>query len=190
MPVGNSSFMRVIAGKAKGRRLRTAPSRKVRPSGDRLKEALFSSLGAGIEGKAVLDLFAGSGALGIEALSRGASHVTFVESYREAASMIQANLEATGLGDGGTLVRTTAEQFLSSAAGGPFDVVFMDPPYATGLPSRLLETLLLRGLVNHDSLVVVEMSSRAERSLLPSGYTVTQERRYGDSTLLYLRLAG
>jgi 16S rRNA (guanine966-N2)-methyltransferase len=180
--------MRVIAGEAKGRRLRTTPSTKVRPSTDRLKEALFATVGAEIQGKAVLDLFAGSGALGIEALSRGAAHVTFVDSYQEAASMIQSNLRATGLEDRGTLVRSTVERFLSSKATRPFDVVFMDPSYATGLPAGLLQTLLERGFVNEDSLVVVEMSSRAEKGVLPSGYRLVQERRYGDSTLLYLRV--
>jgi 16S rRNA (guanine966-N2)-methyltransferase len=181
--------MRVIAGEAKGRRLRTAPSRKVRPSTDRLKEALFSTLGAGIQGKTVLDLYAGSGALGIEALSRGAAHATFVESYGEAASMIEANLQATGLGDRGTLVRSTAEHFLDSWSGGPFDLVFMDPPYAAGLPDRLLEALVRTGVVHANSLIVVERSSRTEKAPLPTGYRVADERRYGDSTLLYLRVA-
>jgi len=181
--------MRVIAGEAKGRRLRTAPSRRVRPSGDRLKEALFATLGDRIESKTVLDLFAGSGALGIEALSRGAAHATFVESYNEAAAMIRANLQATGLGDRATVVRSTAEQFLSSLAESPFDVVFMDPPYATGVPSRLLDAMGARGFVHENSLVVVEMSSRAEKGLPPSGYLVADERRYGDSTLLYLRVS-
>ncbi len=181
--------MRVIAGEAKGRRLRTAPSKKVRPSGDRLKEALFATLGAGIEKKTVLDLFAGSGALGIEALSRGAAHATFVESYHEAASMIRANLQATGLEDRATVVRSTVEQFLSSPTSRPFDVVFMDPPYATGVPSRLLDAMASGGLVHGDSLVVVEMSSRAEKGLLPSRYRLADERRYGDSTLLYLKVA-
>ncbi len=181
--------MRVIAGEAKGRRLRTAPSRKVRPSADRLKEALFATLGAGIAGKTVLDLFAGSGSLGIEALSRGAAHATFVESYHEAASMIRANLQATGLGDRATVVPSTAEQFLSSLVGRPFDVVLMDPPYATGVPSRLLEEMVTRGVVHRDSLVVVEMSSRVEKGLLHPGFEEADERRYGDSTLLYLRVS-
>lgn len=182
--------MRVIAGEAKGRRLRSAPSRTVRPSGDRLKEALFSTVGPGIAGKSVLDLFAGSGALGIEALSRGAARATFVESYPGAAVMIEENLQLTGLARRAAVIRSSAESFVAKGAGGPFHVVFLDPPYATGLPSDLLVSLVSSGLVDERSLVILEMSSRAEKGTLPQGYRLEGERRYGDSTLLYLRLDG
>ncbi|MDQ4149197.1 MAG: 16S rRNA (guanine(966)-N(2))-methyltransferase RsmD [Actinomycetota bacterium] len=178
----------MIAGAAKGRRLRSAPSRRVRPSGDRLKEALFSTLGPGIEGKTVLDLYAGSGALGIEALSRGAAHATFVESYPEAAAMIEQNLQSTGLSDNATVVRSSAEEFVAGDGAGPFDLVFIDPPYALGVPRELLEKMAARKLVDEGSLVVLEASSRLVEKTMPDEYRLEAERRYGDSALLYLKV--
>ena len=125
--------MRVTAGEAKGTRLRTLRGGETRPTADQVRKAIFDILGPQVEGGRVLDLFAGSGALGIEALSRGASETVFVESSREACSLIAENLGATGLRGKGIVRRSDAERFLSRRATNPFDLAFLDPPYGRGL---------------------------------------------------------
>jgi 16S rRNA (guanine966-N2)-methyltransferase len=181
--------VRVIAGRAKGAALKSIPASTVRPSGGRLKEALFSTLGEGIAGKRILDLYAGSGALGIEALSRGAAAATFVESDPLAASAIEQNLVATRLAERATVVRSTVERFAASGTAEPFDLVLADPPYASGLPEGILGLMAERGLIGPDSLVVVEVASRATQ-LFGDGFGEVSRRRYGDSTLVYLRPGG
>ncbi len=119
--------MRVIAGEYRGRRLKVPPGVRTRPTADRVRESLFSILGD-IAGLRVLDLFAGSGALGIEALSRGAASAVFVERDRAAAALVQANLDALGLADRGRVVRLDVLRWLE--AGSPVDVAFADPPYS------------------------------------------------------------
>lgn len=182
--------MRVIAGTARGRRLRSAEGPGVRPTTDRLKESLFATLGPGIRDKRVLDLFAGSGGLGIEALSRGAAHATFVEADAAAVAVIKVNLEATGLADRADVVRRKALAFAEgSRFGGPgeYDVVFADPPYDRGIPAPELEALGSAGRLAAGAMVVVEVSSRLADLNLPAGYRLLDARRYGDSKLLYLK---
>ena len=128
--------MRVITGTARGRRLQTLPGNDTRPTAERVKEGLFSAVQFEIEGRRVLDLFAGSGALGIEALSRGAAQCVFVDQSRAAADVVRANLAATGLSDRAQVVCTQAQSFLPGA--GVFDAVLLDPPYASGLAAALL----------------------------------------------------
>lgn len=160
----------------------------VRPTTDRLKESLFSTLGPGIRGKRVLDLYAGSGGLGIEALSRGAEHATFVESDQAATAMIEANLATTGLEDRAQVVRHRAERFCEGtrfAGRELFDVVMADPPYDTGIPAGVLEALAANCRLAENAMVVVEVSSRLERLDPPVGYRLLDNRKYGDSRLLY-----
>ena len=182
--------MRVIAGSARGRKLKSVDDLGVRPTTDRLKESLFSTLGPGIRGKRVLDLYAGSGGLGIEALSRGAEHATFVESDQSAAAMIEANLGTTGLADRAQVIRHKAERFAGGSSFGsrkPFDVVLADPPYETGIPAAVLQGLAANGLLADDAMVVLEVSSRLENLEPPVGYRLLDARKYGDSRLLYLK---
>lgn len=182
--------MRVIAGTAKGRRLKSADSLGVRPTTDRLKESLFSTLGPGIQGKRVLDLYAGSGGLGIEALSRGAAHATFVEGDPAAAAMIEANLAGTGLGQAAQVQRQTAEKFARGTrfgGGEAYDVVLADPPYETGIPRQVLQDLASTERLAPDAMVVVEVSSRLENLEPPLGYRLLDARKYGDSKLLYIK---
>ena len=171
--------MRVIAGHFKGHRLKAPPGPATRPTSDRVREALFSILGD-VEGLRVLDLYAGSGALGIEALSRGAAEAVFVEQSRRAAEAIRANLRAVG--DPPAEVRAeSAAAYLGRA--GPeraFDLVFADPPYssATRIGSRLSE--LLTPLLTDRSLTVTESDKRAPLELaLP----LVDERVYGDTRI-------
>ena len=170
--------MRVIAGEFRGRPLKAPTGRDTRPTADRVREALFSILGD-VAGLRVLDLFAGSGALGIEALSRGAASATFVESNRRAADTIAANLRTVG--DPPAEVRIEdATAFLRRAAGQPYDLVFADPPYssATRLGERLSE--LLPSALHEASLTVTESDKRTPLELtLP----LIDERTYGDTRI-------
>jgi 16S rRNA (guanine966-N2)-methyltransferase len=185
---------RIVAGAARGRRLAVPPGESTRPTSDRAREALFSALGSLIRawaGRRVLDLYAGSGAVGLEALSRGAAGVVLVESDARAARTITANVTAVGL-PGAEVRRTTAElavRSLAAAAGAPFDVVFADPPYDLG-DDRLGEVLLaVRPALAADAVVAVERSSRGGPWEWPAGYEALRSRRYGEATLWYGRAA-
>src|SRR5215204_512227 len=153
--------MRVIAGAYGGRRLQAPPGTDTRPTADRVREALFSILGARVEGARVLDLFAGSGALGLEALSRGAAQVTFVESAPAALAALRANLAA--LGAGAEVVRADALRWLHAASRGArqYDLVFLDPPYrrAAELGAPLSDPL--PAVLAPGALVVAESDRRA-----------------------------
>jgi 16S rRNA (guanine966-N2)-methyltransferase len=171
--------MRIVAGRHKGRRLGTPAGPGTRPTADRVREALFSILGP-MEGLRVLDLYAGSGALGIEALSRGAESATFVESARPALAAIRANLDATG--EQGEVVVSDAIRWLRAAGEGEraFDLVFCDPPYDAA--PRIAQPLadLLPRVVAPEALIVTESSKRTPLVLdLP----LTDERTYGDTRI-------
>lgn len=173
--------MRVIAGAARGRRLE-APAGGVRPTTDRVKEALFSILMPRLRGAQVLDLFAGSGALGIEALSRGAGHVTFIESSRGALDAIRRNLDATRLASAADVRRGTLPAALAVVAG-PIDVVVADPPYDLD-EDTLARTLGgLATLLAPAGLVAVERDRRSPAPAWPAGISPDDPRRYGDTTL-------
>jgi 16S rRNA (guanine966-N2)-methyltransferase len=173
---------RIIAGRYGGRRIGAPPGTATRPTSDRVREALFSILGARVAGARVLDLFAGSGALGLEALSRGAAAVTFVERAPPALRALRANLDA--LGADADVVRADALKWLSAASAGArqYDLVFLDPPYrqAEVLGATLSE--LLPAVLGRGGLVVSESDRRAPLELtIPT----TDERRYGDTLIRF-----
>jgi 16S rRNA (guanine966-N2)-methyltransferase len=172
--------MRVIAGRWGGRRLQAPAGAATRPTSDRVREALFAILGARVEGARVLDLYAGSGALGIEALSRGAAEATFVDSAPAAVKAVRANLEA--LGAEADVRRADARVFLRSAsgAGRHYDLVFLDPPYrlAARLGRQLSEAL--PAVLAPGGLAISESD---RRSPLDLDLTPTDERRYGDTVI-------
>ena len=171
--------MRIVAGRHKGRRLRTPAGAGTRPTADRVREAVFSILGP-VEGLRVLDLYAGSGALGLEALSRGAESATFVESARPAVAAIRANLDATG--EEAEVVASDAIAWLRAARAGEraFDLVFCDPPYdaAAGIAQPLAD--LLPRVVAPQALIVTESS---KRNPLVIDLPLTDERTYGDTRI-------
>jgi 16S rRNA (guanine966-N2)-methyltransferase len=171
--------MRVTGGDAKGARLRTLRSADTRPTADQVRKAIFDILGPQVEGTRVLDLFAGSGALGIEALSRGAREAVFVESSREACSQILQNLLATGQRPKGVVRRAEAERWVTRKAADPFDLAFLDPPYARGIGfvARILGKLGSGGWIRTGGTVVVE--SAAGTLELPPGFRQTRVRRFG-----------
>jgi 16S rRNA (guanine966-N2)-methyltransferase len=176
--------VRVVAGRLGGRSLRAVPGPATRPTSDRVREALFAVLGDRVEGARVLDLFAGTGALAVEALSRGAERAVLVEQAAPAVAVIRANLAALGLTGVATVRRTRAETYLRTQRDGPFDLVFLDPPYAVGvgLVTGLLARLA-RGALAPGATVVVEAAARAEPPVWPPGLDPDAPRRYGDTAL-------
>jgi 16S rRNA (guanine966-N2)-methyltransferase len=181
---------RIVAGAAGGRRLEVPPS-GTRPTSDRVREALFSALEAtvGLDGARVLDLYAGSGALGLEALSRGAVKATFVESDRRAADILRRN--ARGLGLPGADVRFgTVRSVLAAPPEERYDVVFVDPPYA--LEEQELADVLaaLPAWTEPEATLVVERSSRGEDPRWPEGVEPLRSRKYGETTLHWAVIAG
>jgi 16S rRNA (guanine966-N2)-methyltransferase len=178
--------LRVIAGTAGGRKL-VAPKGDARPTTDRVKEALFSSLGPRVAGATVLDLYAGSGALAIEALSRGASRAVLVDRDAAAAAAIRANLDATGFAAVARLERVTVSSFLGrSVPEGPFDLVFLDPPYdvSSSEVAGVLGGLAAGELLAPGGTVVVERPKSGEPVVLPDGWGIERERAYGDTLLV------
>jgi 16S rRNA (guanine966-N2)-methyltransferase len=175
--------VRIVAGAAKGRRLVAPKGDDVRPTADRVKEALFSSLQPQLPGARVLDLYAGSGGLGLEALSRGAEQVTFVERANAALTALRRNIETVGL-PGTTVVSDDAARALrGEVPGGPFDLVFADPPYR--LPKAALADLLA-DVVGHlapGATVVVERAARDGAPPWPAELSAGDPRRYGDTAL-------
>lgn len=175
--------MRIIGGAAKGRRLRTRRGLDTRPMMDRVREAIFSSLGDLVDGARVLDLYAGSGSLGLEALSRGAASVVFVENDRAALAVLRSNVEEVGLG--GEVVGRAVEDYLMGP-GSPVDLAFVDPPYRLPLPSVEHVLGLLAGRLVEGAVVVLHRRAGSGEVAPPPGLTVTGRRRYGDAEIIRL----
>lgn len=186
---------RVIAGRAGGRRLAVPPGTGTRPTSDRAREGLFSTwqslLGGPLEGERVLDLYAGSGAVGLEALSRGAGHALLVEADARAARIIRENVKTLGL-PGAEVRSGKAEQIVQGAAPtDPYDLVFLDPPYAVSDDDlrEILLTLRTQGWLAAEALVTVERSTRGGEFSWPDGFDAIRARRYGEGTFWYGRAA-
>jgi 16S rRNA (guanine966-N2)-methyltransferase len=187
---------RIVAGAAGGRRLSVPAGRGTRPTADRAREGLFATVLAihgPLDGATVLDLYAGSGAVGLEALSRGASDVLLVESDARAARVIRGNIETVRL-PGARLIADRAERVLARGPGDapPRDLVFADPPYATPADEVLgvLTALRDRGWLAPGALVVVERATRSGPLTWPAGYLPDRSRGYGEATLWYGLAAG
>lgn len=188
--------MRIIAGELRGRRIAAPEGRTTRPTPDRVREALFSALesrlgGPGsLEGLRVLDLFAGSGALGIEALSRGAARVTFVERDRQALSALQQNLKSLGLEAQGRVVAEDAGRVLDRLAGEErFDVAFLDPPYGAPEAAASLAALGSTGLLADAGVVVLEHATE-DAPPAADGLALLATRAYGTVSLTYYAKGG
>jgi 16S rRNA (guanine966-N2)-methyltransferase len=181
---------RIIAGTAGGRRIEVPPA-GTRPTSERVREALFSALdaGPGVAGAAVLDLYAGSGALGLEALSRGAAHALFVESDRRAARTLRRNIAVLGLGEVALVRVATAAAVLAAPAPRRYDLVLADPPYAVdnGEITGWLRAAVAHGWLAEDATVAVERPARAEAFAWPPPLRPGRDRRYGD-TIVYVGL--
>ena len=174
--------MRIIAGKFRGKQLLSPEDASVRPTADRVRESIFdivsSRLGASLDGLRVLDLFAGTGAMGLEALSRGATSVVFVDTGAESRGLIRDHIEAFGAGGVTKLLRRDATALGDAGTMGPVDLVFLDPPYAKGLGEQALVALRDGGWLKPDTLLILEESSDAVVEL-PEGFVLQDRRVYG-----------
>jgi 16S rRNA (guanine(966)-N(2))-methyltransferase RsmD len=181
---------RIVAGVLGGRRLTVPPGQGTRPTSDRVREALFSALDnqLDLDGARFADLYAGSGAVGLEACSRGAAHVLLAESDAKAARVIRGNVAALGVGDRVRVVPDRVERLVAGEPDGAYDAVFIDPPYAVTdeRVRAVLEALTQRWLAP-DAVVVVERSSRGAPIAWPEGLWPLAERRYGETALWYAR---
>lgn len=185
-------MIRIVAGSVGGRRLETPRGAATRPSSDRVREALFSrveSLLGGLDGARVLDLYAGSGAVGLEALSRGAGRAVLVEADRRVAAVARRNVDALGVGDRARVVTGRAERVVAGPAALAADLVFADPPYplATDQLRRALGGAIAGGWCAPYALLVVERSSRSRDWPFPAAVWDVGSRRYGETTLWYGR---
>ncbi|MCF1504537.1 16S rRNA (guanine(966)-N(2))-methyltransferase RsmD [Afifella sp. H1R] len=184
--------MRIVGGSLKGRPLAAPKTQAVRPTTDRLRESLFSILehrhGLPAKGSRVLDLFAGTGALGLEAISRGAGYALFVEQGVEGRSLIRKNIETLALTGATRIFRRDATRLGVVGTMAPFDLVFCDPPYGKGLGEQALAAALAGGWLKPDALIVLEESERAEISL-PKGFALVDKRESSDTQLIFLQAA-
>jgi len=180
---------RLISGVAGGRTLKV-PRAGVRPTGDRAREALFNSLGSllDLDGARVLDLYAGSGALGLEALSRGAGEAVFVENGAGVLPVLRANIAAVGL-PGAVVLPGSVPTVVAGAAPAAYDLVLADPPYAAPVEEVLgvLRSLVAGGWLTPDAVVVVERSAREQAFEWPTPLAGVRDRRYGEAVLRYAR---
>ena len=185
--------MRIIAGSLKGRRLNTPSWEGLRPSSDKLRETLFNILAPRVAGAHVVDGYAGTGALGIEAISRGAAHVVFVERDRRAQHLIEENLARCGIAEGYAIIRGSTARALESLSSqgaacrfDPFDIVLLDPPYEE-LPERSLAAA--GGVLAHGGLVVLEHARRRPAPAAAGGLTRSREVTSGDSALTFYEVS-
>ena len=186
--------MRIVAGKHRGLTLATPKDARVRPTSDRVREAVFNVLahndfgiGFKLDGARVMDLFAGTGALGLEALSRGAAYVLFVDDHFESRALIRRNVEAAHATGATKIWRRDAAALdeMPANAGGPFDLVFLDPPYRKGFVERALVSARDGGWFTPRALAVAEMAAD-EAFVVPAGFSPLDERTYGDTKVLLL----
>ncbi len=180
--------MRVIAGSQKGRTLTAPPRRGVRPTSDRVREALFSIVGSRIQDARVLDLYAGTGAVGIEALSRGAAHVSFVESEPQALRTLRANLTRCGFAGTATVHALPVSRFFrtGSPPDDPYHLVFADPPYTEEVYEELSLLLAQSRHIGPNTLVVIEHATKTVLPTNTGALTCLRHYRYGDTTLSVL----
>ncbi|KKB76612.1 DNA methyltransferase [Devosia soli] len=181
--------MRIVAGKFRGKQLSSPSDDSIRPTADRVRESMFnilgSRLGPVLEGKRVLDLFAGTGALGLEALSRGAAHVTFVDTGAESRGLVRDHIQAFGVAGITKLLRRDATALGTPGTFGQFDLVFLDPPYGQGLGEKALAELAANGWLKPGATLVWE-ESRDVPVAVPQGFELDDEREYGAAAVRFL----
>ncbi|MEZ5570561.1 MAG: 16S rRNA (guanine(966)-N(2))-methyltransferase RsmD [Halioglobus sp.] len=182
------SAVRIIGGIWRGRKLAFTPSEGLRPTGDRIRETLFNWLAPELRGARCVDLFTGSGALGLEALSRGAVHCDFVDSASRVISTVQQHLKTLDAQDRGLCHQCTAQQFLENAPT-PYDIVFIDPPFKLQLVEPVLNTLVQRSLLLNDALVYIETAASESLPAMPSNWSKHREKSSGGVSYRLFRIA-
>ncbi|WP_310550037.1 16S rRNA (guanine(966)-N(2))-methyltransferase RsmD [Paenibacillus glufosinatiresistens] len=184
--------MRVVSGTAKGRPLKSVPGTGTRPTTDKVKEAVFSMIGPYFEGGAALDLFAGTGGLGIEALSRGMERAVFIDMEPRSIETIRANLKATGMTERAEVYRNDAVRALAALEkrGRAFDLVFLDPPYRMKHGHELMASMDAKGLLAADAVIVLEHESDYEYPETLPGFERIRHSKYGETAISLYRYAG
>ena len=183
--------MRIVGGRLRGRALVSPQDRAIRPTSDRVREAVFNILTHGaaavdLEGTRVIDLFAGTGALGLEAVSRGAAYALFVEDSAEARGLIRENVEALGLTGCTRIFRRDATSLGAPGTMDQFDVAFLDPPYGKGLGEKALGALRAGGWLKPGAIAILEERAGVEVAL-PAGFEKLDQRAWGDTQVLFVR---
>ena len=184
-------MMRIITGKAKGIRLNTLEGMATRPTAERVKEAMFSMIQFDIEGRRVLDLFAGSGQLGLEAISRGADSAVLIDQSRQAIRIIQENAEKTKLSSQCTVLQADALEYLRRSRGMQYDIVFLDPPYASGLYLPILRALIENGILKPHSMIICESDFDVifrNEPELADRFSVVKQSKYSKTVITILAL--
>lgn len=181
--------MRIIAGVARSLPLKTLPGMDTRPTTDRIKETLFNIISADIPGCSFLDLFAGSGQIGLEAISRGASSCVFVDNNKKACEVIQDNIDFTKFNDKSRIIFTDAINAIRQLEGNNcFDIIFADPPYALGIEPDLLMYLQKSSIINEDSIIIIEADLKTNFDFADSlGFEVYREKTYKTNKHVFLR---
>ena len=182
-------MLKIITGTAKGKILKTLEGEATRPTSERIKEAMFSSIQFDIESRRVLDVFAGSGQLGIEALSRGAASCMFIDNSREAMEIVKENVARTGFGKVSKYLVSDARNYIRKASGREvFDLVFIDPPYSLECSAEIMQKLATGGMLADGAIVVLETGTEAiDPESFPS-FEVTKTKQYGKKTALNIFL--
>ena len=184
--------MRIITGKAKGIILKTPKGDSTRPTAERVKEAVFSMLQFDIEGRSVLDLFAGSGQMGLEALSRGAANATFVDKSKDAVNFIKNNIEKTKLNENATVLQSDYLDFIKRNAGKQYDIIIIDPPYALKMYNPALKALLEAKILKSSTLIVCESGTDEIFNgdiALQSKFEIAKQNKYGNIYITILKLS-
>ena len=180
--------MRINAGKWKGRPLFTVDGLSTRPTPDMVKQAVFNIIRDRVEGSLFCDMFAGTGSVAFEALSRGAKHITLVENGRDALNVIKRNAEYLGCTDDMTLVSNDVFTAMKLLSGKRFDVIFFDPPYNKNIESDALKGIAQNALIKDEGIVIVQFEAKNSIvTSIPDSFVIADERRYGRSALLFLK---
>lgn len=182
--------MRIISGRFKGRSLVSFKASHIRPTTDRVKESLFNKIQGRVDGARVLDLFSGTGSLGLEALSRGASHVEFVDDSSASLSILKKNLNLLGVEDSFSIKKSDAQKYLAAYQGEPFDLILIDPPFTKQMAHQVLESLAQSRAFDDETWVAIE-TVRGERVEKSYGeLTEFDEKYFGDKSLRWFRSQG
>ncbi len=178
--------MRVISGSARGKKLITSEGLDVRPTLDRVKESVFNMIAFDIPDACVLDLFSGSGSLGIETLSRGAGECTFVDKSAQSIDITKKNLEATHLVDLSSVINTDSIEFIKST-NKKFDIIFIDPPYESDLYDKSLKAIKESGILNDDGFIVLEYDTETTPDFSTHSFNIIKDKKYGRVKILIMK---